>query len=220
MSLSATQISPQSKPSIHMLCHQAPVIPVLTITDLGHAVPLAEALVAGGLPVLEVTLHTPAALAAISLMARVPGATIGVGSLLNSHHAKQAHQAGATFACSPGATRQVIDACKDLALPLLPGAASPTEITDLVNCGFDVIKLFPASAGGPAALRSLSAPFPKVHFCPTGGISQDDALDYLALPNVACVGGSWVAPAQMIQEENWGEIRKLAHQARLLGNGH
>ena len=207
-------------PSMHMLCHQAPVIPVLTINDLAHAVPLAEALVAGGLPVLEVTLRTPTALQAISLMARVPGATIGAGTTLNPRNAREAHQAGATFASSPGATRQVIDACKDHALPLLPGAASPTEITDLVNCGFDLIKLFPASAGGPATLRSLSAPFPKVHFIPTGGISQDDALDYLALPNVACVGGSWVAPAQMIQEEHWGGIRKLAHQARLLGNGH
>jgi 2-dehydro-3-deoxyphosphogluconate aldolase/(4S)-4-hydroxy-2-oxoglutarate aldolase len=207
-------------PSMHMLCHQAPVIPVLTINDLAHAVPLAEALVAGGLPVLEVTLRTSVALQAISLMARVPGVTIGAGTALNPKNAREAHQAGATFAVSPGATHQLIDCCEDLGLPLLPGAASASEIMRLVDRGFDLMKFFPAAAaGGVAALRSFGAPLPQVHFCPTGGISQESARDYLALSNVACVGGSWVAPAKMVQEERWGEIRQLAHQARQLENG-
>lgn len=211
----------QTTPSMHMLCHQAPVIPVLSIIDLAHAVPLAEALVAGGLPVLEVTLRTSVALDAISLMARVPGVTIGAGTVLNPRNAREAHQAGATFAVSPGATHPLIDCCEDLGLPLLPGAASATEVMRLLDRGFDLMKFFPAAAaGGVAALRSFGAPLPQVHFCATGGISQDTAQDYLALPNVACVGGSWVAPARMVEEEHWGEIRKLAHQARQLGNGN
>ena len=193
---------------------------MLSIIDLAHAVPLAEALVAGGLPVLEVTLRTSVALDAISLMARVPGVTIGAGTVLNPRNAREAHQAGATFAVSPGATHPLIDCCEDLGLPLLPGAASATEVMRLLDRGFDLMKFFPAaSAGGAATLRSFAGPFPQVHFCPAGGISQDSAQDYLALPNVACVGGSWVAPAKLVQDERWGEIRQLAHQARQLENG-
>jgi len=210
----------RTPPSMHMLCHQAPVIPVLTITDLAHAVPLAEALVAGGLPVLEVTLRTPTALQAISLMARVPGVTIGAGTVLNPNNAREAHQAGATFAVSPGATHPLIDCCEDLGLPLLPGVASASEIMQLIDRGFDLMKFFPAAAtGGAAALQSFGGPLSQVHFCPTGGISQDSAKDYLALPNVACVGGSWVAPTKLVQDERWGEIRQLAHLARQLENG-
>ncbi|NRB16740.1 MAG: bifunctional 4-hydroxy-2-oxoglutarate aldolase/2-dehydro-3-deoxy-phosphogluconate aldolase [Rhodobacteraceae bacterium] len=219
MTRAIAQNKTRPTPSMHMLCHQAPVIPVLVIKDLAHAVPLAEALVAGGLPVLEVTLRSAVALQAISLMVRVPGATIGAGTVLTSKHAREAQQAGATFAVSPGATPPVIDCCEDLSLPLLPGAASATEVMHLLDRGFDLMKFFPAAAaGGLAALRAFDAPLPQVHFCPAGGLSQENARDYLALANVACVAGSWVAPAQMILEERWGEIRQLAHQARQLGN--
>lgn len=220
-----TQISGPDRlnatPSMHMLCHQAPVIPVLSITDLTHAVPLAEALIAGGLPVLEVSLSTPVALRAISLMARVPGATIGAGTVLNARNARDAHQSGATFAVSPGVSHHLIDSCEDIGLPLLPGAATITEVMRLIDRGFDLIKFFPAAAaGGVATLRSFAGPLPKVHFCPSGGISQSDAPTYLALTNVACVGGSWMAPDKIIQEESWGEIRQLALQARRLRNGN
>lgn len=211
----------QAAPSMHMLCRQAPVIPVLVIEDLTHAVPLAEALVAGGLPVLEVTLRTPVALRAISLMARVPGVTIGAGTVLTPKDAQAAQRAGATFAVSPGTTQYVIDCCEDLSLPLLPGALSATEVIQLIDCGFDVMKFFPAVAGGGvAALKSLAGPFPQVHFCPSGGISQSDAQNYLDLKNVACIGGSWMAPLILQSEERWGEIRQMAHQARQLKNGH
>ena len=204
-------------PSMHMLCRQAPVLPVLIIENLHHAVPLAEALVAGGLPVLEVSLRGSAAVEAISLMSRVPGATIGAGMVLTPQNARDALDAGATFAASPGASHSLIDCCRDLGLPLLPGAISPTEVMSLQDRGFDLIKFFPAAAsGGVAALKSLGGSFPQVHFCPAGGISQANAPDYLSLPNVACVGGSWMASAKLMEEEQWGEIRKLAHLARQL----
>ncbi|PCJ04528.1 MAG: keto-deoxy-phosphogluconate aldolase [Rhodobacteraceae bacterium] len=206
---------------MHMLCRQAPVIPVLVIEDLAHAVPVAEALVAGGLPVLEVALRTPVALQAISLMTRVSGVTIGAGTVLNPKDALAAHQAGATFATSPGATHHLIDCCEDLGLPLLPGAASATEIMRLLDRGFDVMKFFPAAAlGGVATLKSFAGPLPQVHFCPTGDISQSNAQEYLDLANVACIGGSWLAPALMQRDERWSEIRQMAHQARQLNNGH
>jgi 2-dehydro-3-deoxyphosphogluconate aldolase/(4S)-4-hydroxy-2-oxoglutarate aldolase len=206
--------------SMHALCRQAPVIPVLVIEDLTRAVPLAEALVAGGLPVLEVTLRTPAALEAITLMTRVAGATIGAGTVLTPADAHAVRKAGAAFAVSPGSTHHLIDACEDIGLPLLPGAATATEAMRLVERGFDLLKFFPAeAAGGTAMLKSLGGPLPQVHFCPTGGVSPDNAADYLRLANVACVGGSWVAPKQLIAEERWSEIRDLAHAARQLGNG-
>lgn len=216
----ASQHIPQLPPSMHMLCHQAPMVPVLMIDDLAHAVPLAEALIAGGLPVLEVSLRTPVALQAIALMARVPGATIGAGTVLNPKDAANALKSGATFAISPGASRQLIDCCKDLDLPLLPGAASATEVMRLLDYRFDLIKFFPAvAAGGVATLRSFGRLFPQVHFCPAGGISQANAQDYLSLANVACVGGSWVAPPNMLTDERWVEIRQMAHKARRLNNG-
>lgn len=216
-----SQRSSTMGPSMHMLCRQAPVIPVLVIDDLAHAVPLAEALVAGGLPVLEVTLRTPMALPAITLMSRVPGATIGAGTVLGPKQAVAAHKAGATFAVSPGATHPLIDCCADLGLPLLPGAATASEVMRLLDRGFDLIKFFPAAAmGGVAALKSFSGPLPQVHFCPTGGISQSNAQEYLTLANVACIGGSWLSTARLLKEERWSEIRQLAHLARQLDNGH
>lgn len=212
---------PNAVPSMHMICRQAPVIPVLVIEDLAHAVPLAEALVAGGLPVLEVALRTPVALQAMSLMARVPGATIGAGNVMTAKHAMEALQAGATFATSPGFAHSLIDCCKEHGFPLLPGAATASEIMQLLDRGFDLIKFFPAAAtGGVATLKALGAPFPQIHFCPTGGISQSNAHEYLELVNVACVSGSWPAPLELQKAELWGDIRQLAHQARQLNNGH
>lgn len=196
------------------LCHMAPVIPVLVIEDLHHAVPLARALVAGGLPVLEVTLRTPVALAAIEAMAQVPGARVGAGTVLGPHDVMRAKNAGATFAVSPGTTPALISACVAKSLPLLPGAATASEVMGLLEQGYTAMKFFPAGpAGGPAMLRALHGPLPQVTFCPTGGVSPANAPEYLALPNVVCVGGSWVAPAAMMAAGDWDAITALARQA-------
>lgn len=199
------------------LARLAPVIPVIVIDDPAHAAPLAHALVKGGLPVLEVTLRTPAALAAIAEMAKVPGARVGAGTVLNGHDAARAKAAGATFAVSPGATPALIDACTALDLPLLPGAATASEVMTLTERGYRMLKFFPAGpAGGPALLKGLASPLPLAQFCPTGGVSPDNARDYLACPNVVCVGGSWVAPAQAMQAGDWTAIERLAAQAATL----
>lgn len=216
-----TLTGPKARFSMHALCRQAPVIPVLVIDELEHAVPLAEALVAGGLPVLEVTLRTPVALQAIGLMTRVPGATVGAGTVLTPKDAQAARQAGAEFAVSPGSTHHLIDACEDNELPLLPGAATATEVMRLLERGFELQKFFPAEgAGGVTMLKSLAGPLPQVHFCPTGGISQVNAADYLSLANVTCLGGTWLAPKQLMAQGRWGDIREMAHRARQLANGH
>jgi 2-dehydro-3-deoxyphosphogluconate aldolase / (4S)-4-hydroxy-2-oxoglutarate aldolase len=200
--------------SMYTLCRQAPVIPVLVIDDLSHAAPLATALVAGGLPVIEVTLRTPVALDAISIMRRVAGATVGAGSVITPDNAAAAQRAGAQFAVSPGWTHPLIDACETIAMPLLPGAATAAEAMMLYQRGYDMLKFFPAqAAGGVAALRALSGPLPQIRFCPTGGITADTAADFLALPNVVCIGGSWIAPKTLIGEERWGDIRNLAFAA-------
>lgn len=205
--------APQSHATL-ALCRLAPVIPVLVIDDLAHAVPLAQALVAGGLPVLEVTLRTPGALAAIALMAQVAGARVGAGTVLGAHDATRARDAGATFAVSPGATPALVSACSALGLPLLPGAATASEVMALMELGYSALKFFPAGpAGGPAMLKALHGPLPQVTFCPTGGISAANAGEYLALPNVACVGGSWVAPAALMQAGDWEAITRLARAA-------
>ncbi|MCC0078539.1 MAG: bifunctional 4-hydroxy-2-oxoglutarate aldolase/2-dehydro-3-deoxy-phosphogluconate aldolase [Rhodobacter sp.] len=199
------------------LCRMAPVIPVLVIDDPAHAEPLARALVAGGLPVLEVTLRTPCALDAISAMARVPGARVGAGTVLSAHDAERARAAGATFAVSPGATPALIGACTALDLPLLPGAATATEVMTLLEQGYRMMKLFPAGpAGGAALLKALNGPLPMARFCPTGGIDAGNAGAYLALPNVVCVGGSWVAPAAALRSRDWAGIEGLAREARAL----
>ena len=205
---------------IHSLCSQAPVIPVLVIDDLTHAVPLAQALIAGGLSVLEVTLRTPVALAAITAMATVPGATVGAGTLITPSDVAAAKAAGAKFGVSPGATPALLDACEVADLPLLPGAASITEVMTLLARGYSVQKFFPAEAnGGVAALRAISGPLPQVQFCPTGGVNTDNAPQYLALDNVICVGGSWVAPADLVQAGDWAGITALAAQAAALARG-
>ncbi|MDX5413498.1 MAG: bifunctional 4-hydroxy-2-oxoglutarate aldolase/2-dehydro-3-deoxy-phosphogluconate aldolase [Rhodobacterales bacterium] len=199
------------------LCRMAPVIPVLVIRDPAHAAPLARALVAGGLPVLEVTLRTPAALEVITEMTRIPGAVVGAGTVLSPADVHRVVTAGAGFAVSPGATDRLLEACEERGLPILPGAATATEAMALLERGYTTQKFFPAEiAGGAAALRALASPLPQITFCPTGGIGPVNAPDYLSLPNVACVGGSWVAPADMIAAGDWDGVEALARAAASL----
>ncbi|MFN3993916.1 MAG: bifunctional 4-hydroxy-2-oxoglutarate aldolase/2-dehydro-3-deoxy-phosphogluconate aldolase [Tabrizicola flagellatus] len=199
------------------ICRLAPVVPVLVIEDLDHARPLAEALVAGGLPALEVTLRTPCALDAIRAMAEVAGGVVGAGTLLTPADVKAAKAAGATFGVSPGATDRIIAACEDEGLPLLPGAATASEIMALLEKGYTVQKFFPAEqAGGVAYLKSIGSPIPQVKFCPTGGISLKIAPDYLGLGNILCVGGSWVAPKEAMARGDWKAITTLAREAAAL----
>lgn len=193
------------------ICRLAPVVPVLVIDDLAHAAPLARALVAGGLPALEVTLRTPCALDAIRAMAQVPGGVVGAGTLLTPADVRAAKAAGAVFGVSPGATDRLIAACEDEGLPLLPGAATASEIMALLERGYSVQKFFPAEqAGGAAYLKAIGAPIPQVRFCPTGGISLKNARDYLGLKNILCVGGSWVAPKELMAAGDWAGITALA----------
>ncbi|NHB77321.1 bifunctional 4-hydroxy-2-oxoglutarate aldolase/2-dehydro-3-deoxy-phosphogluconate aldolase [Rhodobacter calidifons] len=199
------------------ICRLAPVVPVLVIDDLSHAKPLAQALVAGGLPALEVTLRTPVALDAIRAMAEVPGGVVGAGTLLTPADVRAAKAAGATFGVSPGATERIIAACEEEGLPLLPGAATASEIMALLERGYTVQKFFPAEqAGGAAYLKSIGSPIPQVRFCPTGGISLKIAPDYLALKNILCVGGSWVAPKERMAAGDWAGITTLAREAAAL----
>jgi len=199
------------------VARKAPVIPVLVLDDAGRARALAEALVAGGLYALEVTLRTPQALDAIAAMAEVPGAIVGAGTLLTPDDARRAQQAGATFGVSPGSTEFLMDACEAIELPLLPGAATATEAMRLLERGYSFQKFFPAEPnGGIPALKALAAPLPQVTFCPTGGVSAGNAEAYLALPNTVCVGGSWVAPADKVASGDWAAITELAADAAKL----
>lgn len=203
--------------TLETLLTRAPVIPVLVIDDLAKARPLAEALVAGGLPVLEVTLRTPAALEAITAMSRVPGAVVGAGTLITPRDVAAAKAAGAQFGVSPGATARLVVAAHSEGLPLLPGAATASEAMALMEQGCRVLKFFPAAAaGGVDMLKSLAGPLPDLRFCPTGGISCHTARDYLALPNVLCVGGSWLAPRDLVAAGDWTSIRTLAEEAARL----
>jgi 2-dehydro-3-deoxyphosphogluconate aldolase/(4S)-4-hydroxy-2-oxoglutarate aldolase len=199
------------------LCRLAPVVPVIVVEDLTHAAPLARALVAGGLPVLEVTLRTPCALEAIRAMSDVPGGVVGAGTLLTPADVKAAKAAGAVFGVSPGATERLLDACAEHDLPLLPGAATASEIMALLEMGYTVQKFFPAEqAGGAAYLKSIGAPIPQVSFCPTGGIGLHNAPDYLRLKTVLCVGGSWVVPKDKLASGDWAGIAALAREAAAL----
>ncbi|PHM21163.1 MAG: keto-deoxy-phosphogluconate aldolase [Curvibacter sp. PD_MW3] len=193
----------------------APVIPVIVLDHVQDAVPLARALVAGGLRMLEITLRTPQALACIEAIAReVPQAVPGAGTVRNSADVQAAQQAGACFLVSPGYTSTLGQAARTYGLPLLPGVATGSEIMTALDDGHTVLKFFPAlAAGGTALLKAWSGPFADVRFCPTGGISPQNARDFLALPNVTCVGGSWLTPAQAIAERNWDVITRLAAQA-------
>lgn len=196
------------------LCQLAPVIPVLVIHDPAHARPLAEALVAGGLPVLEVTLRTDCALDAIAQMAQVEGAVLGAGTVLTPAQMEAARNAGAIFAVSPGSTPALIDAARVNDMALLPGAQTCSEVMTLLEQGYTLQKFFPAeSIGGAGALKSIGGPLPQVNFCPTGSITPALAPDYLKLPNVACVGGSWVAPKAMMDAGDWAGITALARAA-------
>jgi 2-dehydro-3-deoxyphosphogluconate aldolase/(4S)-4-hydroxy-2-oxoglutarate aldolase len=200
------------------ICAMAPIVPVLVVKSVAHARPLAEALVAGGLPALEVTLRTPAALEVIAEMARVPGGIVGAGTLVTPADVRAAKAAGATFGVSPGATDALIAACEEEDLPLLAGAATATEAMRLLERGYDMLKFFPAEAsGGAPALKAIGAPLPQISFCPTGGVSPENALSYLSLPNVICAGGSWVAPANLVEAGDWAGIEALARAASTLG---
>ncbi|MDW3225472.1 MAG: bifunctional 4-hydroxy-2-oxoglutarate aldolase/2-dehydro-3-deoxy-phosphogluconate aldolase [Paracoccaceae bacterium] len=196
------------------ICGLAPIVPVLVVEDAAHARPLAEALVAGGLPALEVTLRTPAALDVIAEMAKVPGGVVGAGTLVTPQDVKNAKSAGAQFGVSPGATDALLAACEAEGLPLLAGAATASEAMRLFERGYDVLKFFPAEAsGGAPALKALGGPLPQISFCPTGGVSPQNAMSYLSLPNVICAGGSWVAPASMVQSGDWAGIEALSKDA-------
>ena len=196
----------------------APVIPVIVLNDAAHAVPMAQALAAGGVRMLEVTLRTPQALACIEAIARaVPEAVVGAGTVRSRSDAMAASQAGARFAVSPGYTPAVGQACRDAGLALLPGVATGSEIMQAQEDGFTELKFFPAmQAGGPAMLKAWSGPFFDVRFCPTGGVTQDNATQFLALPNVVCVGGSWLVPADAMATGDWARITELARQTQAL----
>jgi 2-dehydro-3-deoxyphosphogluconate aldolase/(4S)-4-hydroxy-2-oxoglutarate aldolase len=196
----------------------APVVPVVVIGDAADAVPLARALVAGGLPAIEVTLRTPAALDAIRrIAAEVPDAVVGAGTVLTPEHVAKAVEAGARFLVSPGWTDALLGAMKASGVPFLPGVSTTSEVVALLERGVREMKFFPAqAAGGTAYLRSLAGPLPQARFCPTGGIGPDCAPDYLALPNVRCVGGSWMLPADAIAARDWRRVEDLAREASAL----
>jgi 2-dehydro-3-deoxyphosphogluconate aldolase/(4S)-4-hydroxy-2-oxoglutarate aldolase len=193
------------------LFRQAIVIPVLTIERLEHAVPLARALVAGGVRVLEVTLRTSVAVdAARAIIAEVPDAVVGIGTILNGDDLARARALGAVFGISPGATPELLLAAAASDLPFAPGIATASELMAALAAGFDLVKFFPAEqSGGIKALRALAGPFPNARFCPTGGIGEANATSWLAEPNVVCVGGSWVCPAADVRSGNWAGITAM-----------
>jgi 2-dehydro-3-deoxyphosphogluconate aldolase/(4S)-4-hydroxy-2-oxoglutarate aldolase len=196
----------------------APVVPVVIIDDAKAAVPMARALVAGGIPAIEVTLRTPAALDAIrAIAAEVEGAVVGVGTVLTSQDLENARQAGAKFAVSPGVSPKLLAAADDSDLPLLPGVATASEAMNLLERGYRHLKFFPAvPAGGHKLLGAWASPLPQIRFCPTGGISLASAPDFLSLPNVMCVGGSWLTPADKLKAGDWAGIEVLAREAAAL----
>jgi 2-dehydro-3-deoxyphosphogluconate aldolase/(4S)-4-hydroxy-2-oxoglutarate aldolase len=193
----------------------APVVPVVVLDDPAHAVPLARALAAGGLPVIELTLRTPAALEALGRVAQeVPEVLVGAGTIVAPEQAAAAADAGAQFLVSPGSTPQLLDAMDATGLPHLPGVSTVSEVLALLARGHTEMKFFPAQAcGGVAFLKSVASPVPAARFCPTGGISADNAADYLALPNVGCVGGSWITPQRLLRAGDWDGVTALARAA-------
>ena len=200
------------------LASHGPVIPVIVLNRLADAVPMANALVEGGVRVLEVTLRTPIALQCIEAIARaVPQAIVGAGTIRTADDARAAKNAGCTFAVSPGYTGQIGAACRELGLPLLPGVATGSEVMQAYADGLTFLKFFPAmQAGGIPMLKALGGPFTDVVFCPTGGISAQTAPQFLALPNVKVVGGSWLTPADAVAEQDWAQITRLAKEASAL----
>lgn len=196
----------------------APVVPVVIIDDAKAAVPMARALVAGGIPAIEVTLRTPAALDAIrAIAAEVEGAVVGVGTVLTPQDLENARQAGARFAVSPGVSPKLLAAADDSDLPLLPGVATASEAMSLLERGYRHLKFFPAvPAGGHKLLGAWASPLPQIRFCPTGGITLASAPDFLSLPNVVCVGGSWLTPADKLKVGDWAGVELLAREAAAL----
>lgn len=204
--------------TIKQVMTTSPVMPVMVINNLDQAVPLARALVDGGLKVLEITLRTPAALEAIRrIKAEVPDAIVGAGTIINVQTLHEAIAAGAEFIVSPGTTNSLIDAALATGVPFLPGVATSSEVMKLLEKGISAMKFFPAeAAGGIPMLKSFGGPLPQVTFCPTGGVNPKNAPDYLALSNVACVGGSWMAPADLVDAGDWAEITRRAKEAATL----
>lgn len=200
------------------LLDRVPVIPVVVVDDLGDAVPVARALVAGGIPMIELTLRTPCALDAIKAIANeVPEIRVGAGTIVEPVQAAQAAEAGAQFLVSPGSTETLLKAMTDTGLPHLPGAATVSEVLFLLEHGYRELKFFPAEAsGGAKFLGSIHSPVPAARFCPTGGISTSNVGDYLSLPNVGCVGGSWLTPADAVKQKDWDRISGLAREAAAL----
>ncbi|WP_406418971.1 bifunctional 4-hydroxy-2-oxoglutarate aldolase/2-dehydro-3-deoxy-phosphogluconate aldolase [Streptomyces sp. NBC_00873] len=196
----------------------APVVPVVVLEDAADAVPLARALVAGGLPAIEVTLRTAAALDAVkAIAAEVPDAVVGAGTVISAQNVADTVAAGARFLVSPGWTDVLLDAMKGSGVPFLPGVSTTSEVVALLERGVTEMKFFPAeAAGGTAYLKALSAPLPQARFCPTGGISLASAPSYLALPNVGCVGGSWMVPGDAVTARDWARVERLAGEAAAL----
>lgn len=198
----------------------APVIPVIILDDISKARPLAEALVAGGLPVLEVTLRTPNALRVIEEMGKVAGAVLGSGTIRNAEQMRQSVDVGCKFMVSPGAPPRLLEAAEKFDVPLLPGIGTPSEAMAAAEMGYQFLKFFPAEAlGGAKVLKAYASPLSDITFCPTGGIDMEKAKGYLALPNVICVGGSWVMPQDAIDSGDWGRITTLAREAAALKRG-
>lgn len=204
---------------VESLLALSPVVPVVTVDSPGQAVPLAEALLAGGVGVVEVTLRTPGALEAVRAIAReVPGMAVGAGTVLTPRQADEAAEAGARFLVTPGTTERMLRHLGASGVPALPGVATVSEVLAAREAGMRAQKLFPASVSGPAFLRSVAGPVPDAVFCPTGGITAASAADYLALPNVACVGGSWLTPEDALRTGDWARITRLAAEAARLGS--
>jgi len=201
--------------TIKEIMNSSPIVPVMVINNVEHAVPLAKALVKGGITVLEITLRTEAALESITrIKAEVPDAIVGAGTIINIETLNKAIAAGAEFIVSPGTTDKMIDAAIATGVPLLPGVANPSEAMRLLEKGITAMKFFPAeAAGGIPMLKSIGAPIPQITFCPTGGVNQKNVKDYYNLANVACVGGSWMCAANLVDAENWDEITRLSAEA-------
>ncbi|KQT54656.1 keto-deoxy-phosphogluconate aldolase [Aureimonas sp. Leaf454] len=205
----------QNSEALLTVLRAQPVMPVVAVDSASEAVSLARALAKGGLKAIEITLRTPSALEAIRAVAsEVPETIVGAGTVLNPRQFEQALEAGSKFVVSPGTTVELLDAAKDAPVPLLPGAATPSELMAMLEEGYSVLKFFPAEQlGGIAYLKALAPVFPGIIFCPTGGVSMANVRDYLALPNIVCVGGSWVAPKAAVAAGNFDEITRLAAEA-------
>ena len=208
---------PQDAQAMRSILSLAPVVPVIILDDIDQARPLAEALVAGGLPILEVTMRTPNALRVMEEMGKVTGAIVGSGTVRTALHMKQSVDVGCQFMVSPGISPRILDAADDVGIPLLPGIGTPSEAMTAAERGYSFLKFFPAEAlGGAPVLKAFASPLPDITFCPTGGIDPAKAKIYLGLPNVICVGGSWIMPADALAANDFSRIEALAREAAAL----